>query len=89
MDQSKRSKKKNPGTISLVQRKKNKKPALETESEDVLLQALLCLNITDHNFARYSLLRGSAVLDKEHVLVHEGEWMTYLNANKQVSFINT
>lgn len=77
------STKQRPGTISLFKRDQKKKIVVENPTDDFLLQALLTLNIEDHHFDQYKLMRGSGVRAESGILIHSGEWVSYLDSEKQ------
>ena len=78
---------KNPGTISLLKRGPTGNPITEAHDEDIILQALVLLNLTDHNLDQYSLRRGGAVTTRQQELVHCGEWVKYLDSESNVNNI--
>ncbi|XP_069109518.1 uncharacterized protein [Argopecten irradians] len=77
--------KRSVGEITKLERQKNKHPVTKATQEDVMLMALLSLNLTtDVDLAAYNLKRGKAVTTQKKELVNSGEWVKYLNTADEV-----
>ncbi|CAG2198651.1 unnamed protein product [Mytilus edulis] len=77
--------KRRAGSVTMLERHQNYHPILTTQSEDVILHALITLNV-ETDVENYSLNKGNAVTAQNKDLIHRGEWLRYLDENMQECF---
>lgn len=62
--------KRRTGSVTMLERHQNKHPVLTTQSEDVILHALITLNVETY-VENYSLTKGNAVTAQNKDLIHK------------------
>ncbi|CAC5384761.1 unnamed protein product [Mytilus coruscus] len=73
------------GSISKFCRQTNNHVVLEHQDEDVILQALITLNLQDLHLEQFTIKRGAAMTSNKLELIHSGDWIKYLNGDNEVS----